>query len=156
MKRQLAFLFRDSAVYGVAGAINRFAKILVVPVVAKSFPAAVFGAYDTATVAIYALASLCVLGLHSSVVIIATRGVSEASPSVMRIPSSTGFRIIIGASLLLAAVLVMAREAFSVLLLGDPQYAEALAWAAASIPFSSILLYALALLLMVAFASSTP
>lgn len=146
MKRQLAFLFRDSAVYGVAGAINRFAKILVVPVVAKSFPAAVFGAYDTATVAIYALASLCVLGLHSSVVIIATRGVSEASPSVMRIPSSTGFRIIIGASLLLAAVLVMAREAFSVLLLGDPQYAEALAWAAASIPFSSILLYALALL----------
>ena len=146
MKRQLAFLFRDSAVYGIAGAINRFAKILVVPVVAKSFPAAVFGAYDTATVAIYALASLCVLGLHSSVVIIATRGVSEASPAAMRIPSSTGFRIIIGVSLLLAAVLILARDAFSVLLLGDPQYAEPLAWAAASIPFSSLLLYSLALL----------
>lgn len=146
MKRQLGFLFRDSAIYGAAGAINRFAKVLVVPVVAKSFPAAVFGAYDTASVAIYALASLCVLGLHSSVVIIATRGTSGASPAVMRVPSSTGFRIILGSSLVLAALLIMGRDAFSVLLLGDRQYADALAWAAASIPCSGILLYALALL----------
>lgn len=146
MRRQLGFLFRDSAVYGMAGAVNRFAKLFVVPVVAKAFPAAVYGAYDTTTVAIYALSILCILGLHSSVVIIATRGASKASPEVMRGPSSTGFRIVLCASLALATVLIAGRGVFATALLRDAQYSDALGWAAASIPFSSILLYALALL----------
>ena len=146
MKRQLGLLFRDSAVYGVAGALNRFAKLLVVPLVAKTFPAAIFGAYDTATVAIYALASLCILGLHSSVVIIATRGGGSASRETMQRPASTGLRVTAAVSLVLAVLLIVAREEFAVVLLGDTRYAGALAWAAASIPFSSLLLYALALL----------
>ena len=108
MKRQLGLLFRDSAVYGVAGALNRFAKLLVVPLVAKTFPAAIFGAYDTATVAIYALASLCILGLHSSVVIIATRGGGSASRETMQRPASTGLRVTAAVSLVLAALLIVA------------------------------------------------
>jgi O-antigen/teichoic acid export membrane protein len=146
VRKQLGFLFRDSAVYGMAGAVNRFAKILVVPLVAKTFPTAVFGAYDTGIVAIYAVAVLCILGLHSAVVIIAMRGASVASPEVMRGPSSTGFRMVASGSLAVAGLLVVLRRPFAVVLLGDPQYAEPLAWAAASIPCSSILLYALALL----------
>jgi O-antigen/teichoic acid export membrane protein len=146
MKRELGLLFRDSVLYGLADTLNRFAKLLVVPLVAKMFPAAIFGAYDTATVAIYALSSLSVLGLHSSVVIIAMRGSSVASPAVMRGPASTGLRVIAAVSLLLAGLLIVARDAFAVALLGDAQYADALAWAAASIPCSGLLLYALALL----------
>lgn len=146
MKRQLGRLFRDSAVYGLADTLNRFAKLLLVPLVAKLFPAAIFGAFDTTTVAIYALASGCVLGLHSSVIIIAMRGASVASPGVMRGPASTGLRVVAATSVLLAGLLIVSRDTFAVVLLGDAKYGDALAWAAASIPCSALLLYTLALL----------
>ena len=71
--RALRLLFRDSAVYGLAGAANRFVKVLLVPVIAKAFPAEVYGAYDSASVAVYALAIAGIMGLHSSVIILATR-----------------------------------------------------------------------------------
>ena len=89
MRRQLGFLLRDSFVYGLAGAVHRFVKVLLVPVVARAFPVEIFGAFDAAGVYVYALAVLGVLGLNSAVIIFATRGVSRADPGAMRQAAST-------------------------------------------------------------------
>ena len=143
--RALRLLFRDSAVYGLAGAANRFVKVLLVPVIAKAFPAEVYGAYDSASVAVYALAIAGIMGLHSSVIILATRQPGSGT-APMRGPATTGFRLTLLAASALAGLVLLAPDWWSRLLLGDRSFAGPIAWAAASVPFSSLLIYFLALL----------
>ena len=102
--RRLSFLLKDSLVYGVAGAVNRVVKILLVPVVARAFPVEVFGAYDAAGVYVYVLAVLVVLGLNSSVIIIATRDVSRADEGRLGETAGVGLRMVAGAALVVTAL----------------------------------------------------
>lgn len=146
MRRALSFLLRDSLVYGLAGAANRFVKILLVPVVARAFPAEVFGAFDTVSLYVYVLAVTGILGLNSAVIILATRDGARATPAAMRGPASTSLRVSVGASLVLALVVLVSPAWWSTILLDDARYAGAIAWGAASVPFSALLLYALSLL----------
>lgn len=146
MRRALGFLLRDSLVYGLAGAANRFVKILLLPVVARAFPAEAFGAFDAVGVYVYILAVVGILGLNSAVVIVATRGGAAATPDVMRGPAAMSFRMTVGVSVLLAVVFLLAPAWWSAQLLGTPAYASAIAWGAASVPFSAVLIYLLSLL----------
>jgi O-antigen/teichoic acid export membrane protein len=144
--RRLSFLLKDSLVYGVAGAVNRVVKILLVPVVARAFPVEVFGAYDAAGVYVYVLAVLAVLGLNSSVIIIATRDVSRADEGRLGETAGVGLRMVAGAALVVTAIILMAPSLASRILLGTPQYGREIAWAVASAPFSAVLIYALSVL----------
>jgi O-antigen/teichoic acid export membrane protein len=146
VKRGLRLLFKDSLIYGLAGAANRLVKILLVPVVAKAFPAAVFGAFDTVSLYVYMLAVAGILGVNSAVIILATRGGAQASAGAMRVPASTGLRITAIVSLALTMLVIAAPGPWSSVLLGDSRYATPILWAAASVPFSALLLYALSLL----------
>jgi O-antigen/teichoic acid export membrane protein len=146
VRRQLAFLLRDSFVYGFAGAVNRFVKVLLVPVVARAFPVEVFGAFDAVGVYVYALATLAILGLNSSVILFATRGVTRADPVAMRDAASTGLRMVVAAATALTVVVAISPGLWADVLLGDPAYASVVTWAVASAPFSAALIYALSLL----------
>ncbi len=146
MRRALGFLLRDSLVYGVAGAASRFVKILLLPVVARAFPAEAFGAFDAVGVYVYILAVAAILGLNSAVVIVATRGGAVATPDVMRGPAAMSFRMTVGVSILVSGVFLLAPAWWSGQLLGTRSYASAIAWGAASVPFSSALIYLLSLL----------
>jgi O-antigen/teichoic acid export membrane protein len=146
VRRALGFLLRDSLVYGVAGAANRFVKILLLPVVARAFPAEAFGAFDAVGVYVYILAVAGILGLNSAVIIVATRGGATATPEVMRGPASMSLRMTVGVSVLLAAAFLIAPAWWSGQLLGTRAYASAISWGAASVPFSAVLIYLLSLL----------
>lgn len=132
--------------YGVAGAANRFVKILLLPVVARAFPAEAFGAFDTVGVYVYILAVAGILGLNSAVVIVATRGGATVSPEVMRGPAAMSLRMTLAVSMLLSAIFLLAPAWWSAQLLGTRSYASAIAWGAASVPFSAVLVYLLSLL----------
>ncbi|HEU4829371.1 MAG TPA: oligosaccharide flippase family protein [Gemmatimonadales bacterium] len=146
MRRALGFLLRDSLVYGVAGAANRFVKILLLPVVARAFPTEAFGAFDAVGVYVYILAVAGILGLNSAVVIVATRGGATATPEIMRGPAAMSLRMTVAVSLLLSAVFLLAPGWWSAQLLGTRDYASAISWGAASVPFSAVLIYLLSLL----------
>ncbi|HEX6645520.1 MAG TPA: oligosaccharide flippase family protein [Gemmatimonadales bacterium] len=146
MRRALGFLLRDSLVYGVAGAANRLVKIVLLPVVARAFPAEAFGAFDTVGVYVYVLAVAGILGLNSAVIIVATRSGSAATPDLMRGPAAISLRMTAVVSLVLAAAFLVAPAWWSSQLLGTREHAGAIAWGAASVPFSALLIYFLSLL----------
>lgn len=144
--RRLSFLLKDSLVYGVAGAVNRLVKVLLVPVVARAFPVEIFGAYDAAGVYVYAFSVLAVLGLNSSVIIIATRDVARADQGRLSETAGIGLRMVAAAALAVTAVLLLVPELASRVLLGSHGYGRAISWAVASAPFSAVLIYALSVL----------
>jgi O-antigen/teichoic acid export membrane protein len=146
VRRHFAFLFRDSAIYGVATALNRVVKILLVPIVAKAYSTEVYGAFDSLNVYLYVAGVLGVLGLSSSVVITATMGGRASSPANLRDPATTSFRLVVLASVLLALGICGGSRVLSLILLGSSRYAGIVIWAALSIPFSAILLFTLSLL----------
>jgi O-antigen/teichoic acid export membrane protein len=146
LRHRLTFLARDAVVYGFAVGLNRLVKIVLVPVVASSYPAEIYGAFDTLGVYLYVGAALAILGLNSSVIIIATRGGQPASAERLRAPGSTCFRIVLVASVVVAVAMGAAPAISSRLLLGTPEFASAVRWAAASIPGTAVLLYSLSLL----------
>jgi O-antigen/teichoic acid export membrane protein len=144
--RRLSFLLKDSLVYGLAGAVNRFVKVLLVPVVARAFPVEIFGAYDAAGVYVYTFAVLAVLGLNSSVIIIATRDLSHADQGKLSETAGIGLRMVTLAAIVATALLFLAPTLSSQVLLGTPVYGREIRWAVASAPFSAVLIYALSVL----------
>ena len=146
MKRHFAFLFRDSMVYGIAGALNRLVKILLVPIVAKAYSAEIFGAFDSLNVYLYVAAVAALLGLNSATVIVATADGRPSSPESLRPPAATSFRVVLAASCLLAGVLVIGARFWSVVLLGSARFTTPVIWAALSIPCSSVFLFTLGML----------
>lgn len=143
---RFAFLARDAVIYGVAGALNRVTKIVLTPILATLFPAAVYGAFDALGVYVYVMAVAGILGLNSAVVIIATLDGRAATPESLRGPASTAFRIVLVASSLVAAAILLAPELWSRVLLGSRAYGGAVTWAAASVPVSAVLIFGLSLL----------
>lgn len=146
MKRHVAFLFRDSVVYGVAGALNRVVKILLVPIVAKAYSTEIYGAFDSLNVYLYVAAVVAILGLNSAVVIVATADGRASSPGNLRGPAVTSIRVVLAASVAMATVLILGASFWSRLLLGSSRFATPLVWAALSIPCSSVFLFTLSLL----------
>ncbi len=145
-RKAFRFLARDSLLYGAAGAANRLSKIVLVPIVASAYPAAVYGAFDSLGVYLYVAAVLAVGGLSSAVVIIATQKPDVERAEALREPASSSLRLVVGFSVVLSAIVLLAAEQWSRLLLGSAAYATTVRWAAASIPASATLLYCLSLL----------
>ena len=151
MRRHLAFLLRDTVVYGLASGASRFVKVLLVPIVARQFTPEIFGVFDSAGVYVYVLAVLGVLGVDSAVILAARRAAPpDATPEALREARrramSTAFTISIVASVLLALALAAAPALWSRALLDTDEYAGAILWAAATVPCSAILVYTLSLL----------
>lgn len=146
MRRHVAFLFRDSVVYGVAGALNRVVKILLVPIVAKAYSTEIYGAFDSLNVYLYVAAVVAILGLNSAVVIVATADGQASSPGNLRAPAVTSFRVVLAASAGLAGLLILGAPTWSELLLGSPRFTTPVVWAALSIPCSSVFLFTLSML----------
>ena len=144
MKAAMGLLGRDAVVYGLAGGISRFVKVLLVPVVAKAYPAETYGVFDALGVYTYLLAVVGVLGLDSVVVLFAKRRGDRAHDG----GSAATLALLLAAatSLVIAAIAIAGRETWSVVLLGSPAFAAAIAWAGATIPFSAVLIFSLSLL----------
>ncbi len=145
MKRALGLLFRDSVVYGVAGGVARFVKVLLVPIVAKAFPAATYGVFDSVGVYGFLLAALGLLGLDSAVILFA-RPTAAARGEAQRRSASQGLFLVLLAASALGAVMALGGGRWSQLLLDDPQYAPAFFWAGLTVPCAAVLMYALSLL----------
>jgi O-antigen/teichoic acid export membrane protein len=133
-------------VYGVAGALNRVVKILLVPIVAKAYSTEIYGAFDSLNVYLYVAAVVAILGLNSAVVIVATADGQASSPANLRGPAVTSIRVVLAASVGLAAVLILGARFWSDVLLGSSRFTTPVIWAALSIPCSSVLLFTLSLL----------
>jgi O-antigen/teichoic acid export membrane protein len=146
VRRHVAFLFRDSMVYGVAGALNRVVKILLIPIVAKAYSTEIYGAFDSLNVYLYVAAVVAILGLNSAVVIVATADGRASSPGNLRAPAVTSFRVVLAASAGLAGLLILGARIWSDLLLGSARFTTPLVWAALSIPCSAVFLFTLSLL----------
>ncbi|HET7601565.1 MAG TPA: hypothetical protein VFK36_01020 [Gemmatimonadales bacterium] len=146
MRHHFAFLFRDSMVYGLAGAMNRAVKILLVPIVAKATTTEIYGAFDSLNVYLYVAAAVAMLGLNTAVVIVATADGQASSPGNLRPPAATSFRVVLAVSGTLAAIIILGAGFWSEALLGSPRFTTPIIWAALSIPFSSVFLFALGLL----------
>ncbi|HEU5049233.1 MAG TPA: lipopolysaccharide biosynthesis protein [Gemmatimonadales bacterium] len=145
MKGALGLLGRDAVVYGLAGGVSRFVKVLLVPIVAKAFPAETYGVFDALGVYTYLLAALGVLGLDSVVVLFAGQG--RAGGTEDRGAAATqALLLTAGTSALLALAVIVGSEAWSALLLDSRAFGSAVAWAGATVPFSSLLIFALSLL----------
>ncbi len=144
MRAAMGLLGRDAVVYGMAGGISRFVKVLLVPVVAKAYPAETYGVFDALGVYSYLLAVIGVLGLDSVVVLFAKRRGDRAHDGGSA--ATLALLMAAGMGLLIAAIAIVGRETWSVVLLGGPAFAAAIAWAGATVPFSAVLLYSLSLL----------
>jgi O-antigen/teichoic acid export membrane protein len=140
----MGLLGRDAVVYGLAGGISRFVKVLLVPVVAKAYPAETYGVFDALGVYTYLLAVVGVLGLDSVVVLFAKRRADRAHDGGSA--ATLALLMAAGTSVAIALVAILGREAWSELLLGSPDFAAAIAWAGATVPFSAVLLFSLSLL----------
>ena len=146
MRRHFAFLFRDSLVYGLAGALNRVVKILLIPIVAKAYSTEIYGAFDSLNVYLYVAAVVAILGLNSAVVIVATMDGRPSTAANLRQAAATSFRVVLAAGSLLALAVSLAAPMWSRLLLGSPRFTGTIVWAAMSIPCSAVLLFTLSLL----------
>lgn len=146
LRGAFAVLLKDAALYGIAGALNRVSKILLVPIVAKAYSAEIYGAFDALNVYLYAGAVLTILGLNSAVVIVGTADGRAATKAGLRGPASTSFRLVVLNTLLVAGALAAAPAWWSQVFLGDSRFSSTVLWAAASLPASAILLYTLSLL----------
>lgn len=143
---QLGFLLRDSVVYGLAGALNRMVKLVLVPIVAKTQTTEVYGVFDSLNVYVYVAAILAILGLNSAVVIVATADGSVPSAESLRPAASRCFRIVLGVGIGLALLICLGASFWSSWLLGSARFTSVVRWAGASVPFSAVLLYSLGML----------
>lgn len=144
MRRPLRQLGRDAIVYGLAGGMSRFVKVLMVPIVAKAFPAEVYGVFDALGVYGYVISVAGVLGLDSAVVLFAPR--RETHPTGNRSGATQALAIVSAASLAIALLVIAGRHRLSDLLLGDGTFAGSIGWVGATVPFSALLVFALSLL----------
>ena len=145
MRRALGLLARDSAVYGLAGGIARFVKVLLVPIVAKAFPAAIYGVFDSVGVYAFLLAALGVLGLDSAVILFA-RPAGGGAEDERRTAATQGLLLIVIATAVLGTGMAVGARTWSTLLFSDARYAPVFVWAGATVPCSAVLMYALSLL----------
>jgi O-antigen/teichoic acid export membrane protein len=142
MRRHLAFLGRDALVYGLAGGLTRFVKVLLVPIVARAFPVETFGVFDSLSVHIFVLAMIGVLGLDSAVIVAARQDAAAGKQRAM----AGGMTLVLAASSLLGVALVAGARFWSRLLLDSADFAPVVVWAGISVPFSALLIYFLSLL----------
>lgn len=145
MKRAIKLLGKDALVYGLAGGISRFVKVLLVPVVAKAFPAATYGVFDSLGVYTYLFAVIGVLGLDAAVILFAKPLPGEPEQG-RRSAASEALLLVVSVSTGLALAIVLARDFWNSLLLGGGPFASAIGWAGATVPFASVLVFALSLL----------
>ena len=144
MKDALRLLGRDAVVYGLAGGVSRFVKVLLVPIVAKAYPAAVYGVFDSLGVYGYLAAIAAVLGLDSAVVLFVRPRTED--PAGRGGAATQALVMTAGAGIAVGLVVVAGRHLWSALLLGSDDFAASIAWAGAAVPFSALLIFALSLL----------
>lgn len=66
-KNRLKFLFKDSAIYGIAGAINKLMVLITFPIIVRFFSKEVFGQIDAINYLIALVLPLSILGIDSAV-----------------------------------------------------------------------------------------
>jgi O-antigen/teichoic acid export membrane protein len=142
MRRAIRTLGQDTLIYGLAGGVARFVKVLLVPIVAKAYPAATYGVFDSLGVYAYLLVTLGVLGLDAAVALFpGTDGRSRS-----RAATTEGLLLTAGASGMLAILVILSRNFWDDLLLDGGPFASTIAWAGAGIPCGALLAFLLSLL----------
>ena len=144
MRKALGLLGRDAVVYGLAGGVSRFVKVLLVPIVAKAYPAEVYGVFDSLGVYGYLAAVAAVLGLDSAVVLFVRPRAVE--PGDRGSAATQALMLTALAGTVIGLVVIVGRRLWSTLLLGSDEFAASVAWAGAAVPFSGLLIFALSLL----------
>ena len=120
LKDAVKFLAKDSAIYGLSGAIAKFIAIFTVPIVLRILTKEEFGVLNTVTSVSALLIGFASLGMDSSI----ARWFFDdegASLNHKKKISSTGFFVQLSALILLLTVLFLFFDEISSLLFGDNQ-----------------------------------
>ncbi len=139
IRERLAFVARDSVVYGSAGALSAMINLLLLPFLTRLFEKAEFGALDSMLVLGAAVVAFIIMGQDSSIAryFYETEDVEERKQIVSQALLT---ELVIGAVIVAAAWLFAAEILDTVY--GIPQYGDVFRWMIASFPFLILVRFA--------------
>lgn len=138
MREHLEKLTRESVVYGLGTALGRGLQMLLVPIFTRVFAPEAYGVIDLLGLAGSIASLLIVMGTDAALARFFYDATDSAERRVM-ISSSALWRL--GTCLVAAALLWFLAPAFSIFLLGVPDYAKYVRLTALAIPFTAFFMF---------------